>query len=146
MKILYRLGYYLGGFSVGLIFLAFILNGKKTSCNYTPNARVIDNLLQKNIKEQTVEEKIQQLVTKIGEKISIRRFEKIKIDKQVGIYLHGKRIGVIVEMDGGDDSMFTIKSYKGDFLHRQGGDINNGKAVMWSNGVAGGSLWTIVLS
>jgi len=49
MKVLYRLGYYLGGFSVGLILLAFILNGKKTSCNYTPNARVIDNLLQKKI-------------------------------------------------------------------------------------------------
>lgn len=49
MKILYRLGYYLGGFSVGLIFLAFILNGKKTSCNYSPNARVIDNLLQKEL-------------------------------------------------------------------------------------------------
>ncbi len=49
MKFLYRLGYYLGGFSVGLIFLAFILNGKKTSCNYTPNARVIDNLIQKKI-------------------------------------------------------------------------------------------------
>lgn len=49
MKLLYRLGYYLGGFSVGLILLAFILNGKKTSCNYTPNARVIDNLLQKEI-------------------------------------------------------------------------------------------------
>ena len=49
MKILYRLGYYLGGFSVGLIFLAFILNGKKISCNYTPNARVIDNLLQKEL-------------------------------------------------------------------------------------------------
>jgi len=65
----------------------------------------VDNLLQKNIKEQTVEEKIQQLVSKIGEKISIRRFEKIKIDKQVGIYLHGKRIGVIVEMDGGDENL-----------------------------------------
>ena len=65
----------------------------------------IDNLLQKNIKEQTVEEKMQQLVTKIGEKISIRRFEKIKIDKQVGTYLHGKRIGVIVEMDGGDENL-----------------------------------------
>ena len=49
MKFLYRLGFYLGGFSVGLIFLAFIFNGKKTSCNYTPNAIVIDNLLQKEI-------------------------------------------------------------------------------------------------
>jgi len=49
MKFLYRLGFYLGGFSVGLIFLAFILSGKKTSCNYTPNARVVNNLLQKEI-------------------------------------------------------------------------------------------------
>ena len=49
MKILYRFGYYLGCFSVGLIFLAFIFNGKKTSCNYTPSARVKDNLLQKEI-------------------------------------------------------------------------------------------------
>ena len=36
------------GFSVGLIFLAFILKGKKTSCNYGPNDRVINNLLKKN--------------------------------------------------------------------------------------------------
>tara|TARA_B100001094_G_C17725001_1_gene573814 strand:+ start:179 stop:541 length:363 start_codon:yes stop_codon:yes gene_type:complete len=49
MKVIYRLGFYLAGFSFGLIFLAFFLNGKKTSCNYTPNARVIDNLLQKEI-------------------------------------------------------------------------------------------------
>tara|TARA_B100001063_G_scaffold57589_1_gene51814 strand:+ start:947 stop:1309 length:363 start_codon:yes stop_codon:yes gene_type:complete len=49
MKVLYRLGFYLAGLSFGLIFLAFFLNGKKTSCNYTPNARVIDNLLQKEI-------------------------------------------------------------------------------------------------
>ena len=50
MKILYRLGYYLGGFSVGLILLAFIFSGKKTSCNYSPSARVKDNLLQKEIR------------------------------------------------------------------------------------------------
>ena len=49
MKVLYRLSFYLGGFSVGLVLLTFIFNGKKTSCNYTPNARVIDNLLQKEV-------------------------------------------------------------------------------------------------
>ncbi len=49
MKVLYRLGYYLAGFSVGLIFLAFILNGKKTSCNYSPSARAKDNILQKQL-------------------------------------------------------------------------------------------------
>ena len=49
MKLLYRLGYYLAGFSVGLIFLTFIFSGKKTSCNYGPSARVKANLLQKEI-------------------------------------------------------------------------------------------------
>ena len=49
MKLMYRLGFYLIGFSVGLIFLMIILKGKKTSCNYGPSARVKNNLLQKKI-------------------------------------------------------------------------------------------------
>ena len=49
MKILYRLGFYLGGDSIGLIFLAFIFDGKKTSFDYSPSARVKKNLLQKII-------------------------------------------------------------------------------------------------
>ena len=47
MKLLYRLGFYLMGFSIGLIFLTIILKGKKTSCNYGPNDRVISNLSRK---------------------------------------------------------------------------------------------------
>ncbi len=50
MKLLYRLGFYMIGFSVGLIFLAFILKGKKTTCNYGPNDRVISNLSKKKWK------------------------------------------------------------------------------------------------
>ena len=49
MNLLYRLGYYLAGFSVGLIFLAFMFNGKKTSCNYSPSSRVKRNLEKKEI-------------------------------------------------------------------------------------------------
>ena len=47
MGFLHRLGYYLGGFSAGLVFLFFILNGKRTQCHYGPQARVIDNLSKK---------------------------------------------------------------------------------------------------
>ena len=65
----------------------------------------VNNLLHKSINDQTIEEKIQQLTAKIGEKLSIRRFEKSKINKKVGTYLHGKRIGVIVEIEGGDDNL-----------------------------------------
>jgi len=47
MSFLKRLGYYLGGFSVGLIFLAFFFNGKRTQCNYSPEARVLNDLSKK---------------------------------------------------------------------------------------------------
>ncbi len=50
MKLIHRIGYYLGGFSIGLIVLAFFLSGKKTSCDYSPNARTIKNI---SIKKKT---------------------------------------------------------------------------------------------
>ena len=65
----------------------------------------IDNLLKLNFENQTIEEATQQLVTKIGEKVTIRRFEKCSITNQAGIYLHGTRIGVVVEIEGGDQEL-----------------------------------------
>lgn len=44
MKFIHRLGYYLGGFAIGLVILAFFLSGKKTSCAYGPDARVLKNI------------------------------------------------------------------------------------------------------
>lgn len=49
MKLIQRIGYYLGGFSIGLVILAFFLNGKKTSCSYGPEARVVKNINAKKI-------------------------------------------------------------------------------------------------
>ncbi|RED49510.1 hypothetical protein [Seonamhaeicola aphaedonensis] len=49
MKFIQRLGYYLGGFSIGLIVLAFFLNGKQVSCDYGPKARVLKNINSKPI-------------------------------------------------------------------------------------------------
>ncbi|MGE5131265.1 MAG: translation elongation factor Ts [Sphingomonadaceae bacterium] len=48
----------------------------------------------------TVEDKRQKLVQKIGENISIRRFERIATPAQLAVYLHGAKIGVLVEFDG----------------------------------------------
>ena len=48
MKFIHRVGYYLGGFSIGLIILAFFLSGKKTSCAYSPNARTVKSISQKH--------------------------------------------------------------------------------------------------
>ncbi|HZW63246.1 MAG TPA: hypothetical protein VFF15_06345 [Flavobacteriaceae bacterium] len=57
MKLLHRLGYYLGGFSIGLIFLAFFLNGKKVSCDYGPQARTLKNI---NAKKMIIPEELKQ--------------------------------------------------------------------------------------
>lgn len=49
MKLIYRIGYYLGGFSIGLVILAFFLNGKKASCSYGPESRVLKNINLKKV-------------------------------------------------------------------------------------------------
>ncbi len=49
MKFIQRLGYYLGGFSIGIIILLFFLNGKDASCDYGPNARTVKNIASKEI-------------------------------------------------------------------------------------------------
>ncbi|WP_131781472.1 translation elongation factor Ts [Legionella gresilensis] len=56
--------------------------------------------------DNTVEQERQQLVAKIGENIKIRRLEKIQCeDGVVGSYLHGTRIGVLVAVRNGDETL-----------------------------------------
>ncbi len=56
--------------------------------------------------EQTVEAAREQLVAKMGENISVRRFKVLQSsDATVGAYLHGVRIGVIVSLEGGDEAL-----------------------------------------
>ena len=45
----------------------------------------------------------QALVQKIGENISIRRFERIQAMGQLALYLHGAKIGVLVDYEGAED-------------------------------------------
>lgn len=47
MKLIHRIAYYMGGFAIGLVILAFFLSGKRASCDYTPDARVMKNIRQK---------------------------------------------------------------------------------------------------
>lgn len=53
----------------------------------------------------TVEVARTELVQKVGENISVRRAEIITNDGPIGIYTHGARIGAIVVLDGGDESL-----------------------------------------
>ena len=49
MTILQRIGYYLAGFSLGLIILAFFFKEKKTDFSYLPDARIKKNISSKKI-------------------------------------------------------------------------------------------------
>jgi elongation factor Ts len=53
----------------------------------------------------TIEEARQELVSKIGENIKLRRMERISSDGAIGYYLHGNRIGVMVAMKNASESL-----------------------------------------
>lgn len=61
MKLVNRVGYYLGGFTIGIILVFFFLSGKKTSCSYFPNARVLKEIRSK---KRVVSPEAQQFFTK----------------------------------------------------------------------------------
>ncbi len=54
---------------------------------------------------KSVEEARTDLVSKVGENISVRRISIIESDGPIGFYTHGARIGAIVTLDGGDDDL-----------------------------------------
>jgi elongation factor Ts len=54
---------------------------------------------------KTVEEKRAELIGRIGENMSIRRFKRFETDGKLTSYLHGTRIGVVVEFDGADEQV-----------------------------------------
>lgn len=60
MKFIHRLGYYLGGFAIGLVLLAFFLNGSKTSCQYDygPETRVLKDINSKGLKYSSESKKL----------------------------------------------------------------------------------------
>ncbi|GAB3727548.1 translation elongation factor Ts [Luteimonas pelagia] len=62
----------------------------------------IDALKAAQVDGGTVEEVRTALIAKVGENVQVRRMARIDSDKQIGAYVHGGRIGVIVEVKGGD--------------------------------------------
>jgi elongation factor Ts len=54
----------------------------------------------------SIEESRKELVAKLGENINLRRFERYRSEAgHVASYLHGTRIGVLVEIVGGDEAL-----------------------------------------
>jgi elongation factor Ts len=55
--------------------------------------------------ETTIEEARQALVSKIGENMNVRRFQRMNAEGQVASYRHGVKIGVIVDIVDGNEEL-----------------------------------------
>ena len=84
-------------------FLSFANSVADLALNESPAN--VEDLNALTLNGGTVEEARLQLVSKIGENIGIRRFEKITSNDLLGVYSHGVRIGVIVDLNGGEESL-----------------------------------------
>lgn len=73
-------------------------------------AKDIDALKSIKMGTNSVQETIQELTLKIGEKIDVRRFEKRSLsgEGKIGSYVHGGKIGVLVEVT--TDNADAVKS------------------------------------
>jgi len=54
---------------------------------------------------QTIEAARQGLIMKIGENISVRRFVRMSARGRLACYLHGRKIGVLLDYEGGDENL-----------------------------------------
>ena len=68
----------------------------------TANPADVAALSVLSIGGKTVEETRQALVQKIGENITVRRFERLQTAARIAHYVHGVKIGVMVEFEGQD--------------------------------------------
>ncbi|SMF44257.1 translation elongation factor Ts [Pseudogulbenkiania subflava] len=54
---------------------------------------------------QSVEEIRKAAIAKLGENMTIRRFVRYETEGKIATYLHGAKIGVIVDFNGGDEAL-----------------------------------------
>jgi elongation factor Ts len=68
----------------------------------------VETLMGEAVGGETLEETRQAMVSKIGENIQVRRMAaRGSGDSTVGAYIHLNKIGVLVEMEGGDEALCT---------------------------------------
>ena len=65
----------------------------------------IESLSSQQIDNLSVEELRTQLIGKIGENISARRFVKIKAKGSLYSYIHGSKLGVILDLESGNEEL-----------------------------------------
>ena len=88
----------------------------------TRNPADVDELNSIDLLGSKVEARRQALVQKIGENMTIRRFKRLQAKGRLALYLHGAKIGVLVDYEGpeqaGTDVAMHVSFYKPQFLSR----------------------------
>lgn len=65
----------------------------------------VETLMSLNVDGQTLEASRAELVAKIGENITVRRFRIVQPAGVVGTYVHMNRIGVLVDLENGSEEL-----------------------------------------
>jgi elongation factor Ts len=84
-------------------FLALANNAARLVAEHNPAD--VAALLALPLDGKTLDEVRSALIGKIGENMSIRRFQRFETPAKLASYLHGTRIGVMVEYDGADEQV-----------------------------------------
>ena len=84
-------------------FLALANNAARLVAEHNPAD--VAALLALPLDGKTLDEVRSALIGKIGENMSIRRFQRFETTGKLASYLHGTRIGVMVEFDGADEQV-----------------------------------------
>ena len=85
-------------------FAAFAKAVAEAVANHNPaDAAALNNVQLTD--GEPLEARRQGLVMKLGENISVRRFVRVAARGKLAHYLHGTRIGVLVDYEGGDEQL-----------------------------------------
>ena len=76
------------------------------ACVLASEAADVEALANESLADgRTVEDARTELITKVGENISVRRFVRVSAADHLGSYTHGARIGAVVCLQGGDGEL-----------------------------------------
>ena len=84
-------------------FVAF--TGKVATAALSSGAADAEALKSVSVDGATVEEARAALVAKVGENVQVRRLARVAGSNNVAAYVHGGRIGVLVELKGGSEDL-----------------------------------------
>lgn len=80
--------------------------GKRILASNPDNVNTLNSMALTDNADTTIERARSDLIAKIGENVSIRRFVNSQTDAGIICnYIHGVKIGVVVELEGGDESL-----------------------------------------